>query len=121
MKLSELSWDEATAVMVKLAGPFDEICDDDDAVALIEEYKTRYNKPYFYAMGKLIPGLVRHLLVKHSKALVDIVSVLTEHPAKDIGKMNFSQIVGELEASYDDVLATFIKPSGKQTKGVDAK
>lgn len=113
--------DQATAAMIKLAGPLDEICDDDDAVELIEEYKKRYNKPFFYAVGKLIPGLVRHLLVKHKTALFDVVAVLTEHPAKEIGKMNFAALVRELQNSYDDMLATFIMSSGRATKGADEK
>ena len=58
MKLSELSNDQAADILIRLSGPVGAICDDEEAVQMIDEYKKRYKMPLFYAVGKMIPTVV---------------------------------------------------------------
>lgn len=116
MKLSEMTNAQAAEAMIRLSGPFAEICDDEDAVKIVDEYKVRYNKPRFYLLGQLLPQLVSHVLVKHRAALYEIISVLTEQPVGKIDQMNFGETVQILRDSYDDMLASFFTSSGGARK-----
>lgn len=114
MKLSEMTNDQATEVMLRLSGPFAEICDDEDAVAIVDEYKARYTKPFFYAIGKMIPALTKHLLFKHRDALYEIVSTLSGVPKAKVGGMKLTETVKVIEDSYDEVMETFFHSSGRR-------
>lgn len=111
MKLSELSNDQAAEIMIRLSGPLGAICDDEDAVKMVDEYKKRYRMPMFYSVGKLIPQLVGHLMKKHKSDLYEIISILTERKPDEVGQMNFAQTIQALRDSYDETLAVFMKSS----------
>ena len=113
MKISEMSNKQAKEALIRLSGPFAEICDDEEAVAIVDEYKERITKPTFYAMGQIIPALVKHLLVKHEYALNEIISVLTGWPVAKIDEMNFKETVQVVKDSYDEVLASFFRNDKK--------
>lgn len=112
MKLSELSNDQATDILIRLSGPVGAICDDEEAVQMIDEYKSRYKMPLFYAVGKMIPTLVGYLLKKHKSELYEIISLLSGEKKSDVGNMNFAETVKVLRDSYDDTLSVFFRSSG---------
>lgn len=112
MKLSEMTNDQAAEVMIRLSGPVGAICDDEEAVQMIEEYKKRYRMPLFYAVGKMIPTLVGYLVKKHKDELYEIISILTETKKADVAQMNFGETVKALRDSYDDTLSVFFRSSG---------
>lgn len=114
MKLSELSNDQAADILIRLADPVGAICDDEEAVQMIDEYKKRYKMPLFYAVGKMIPTLVGYLLKKHKSELYEIISLLSGEKKSDVGEMNFAETVKVLRDSYDDTLSVFFRSSGKQ-------
>lgn len=114
MKLSEMTNDQAAEAMIRLAGPVGAICDDEEAVAMIDEYKKRYKMPMFYAVGKMIPTLVGLLMKKHKSEMYEIISVLTGKKPSEIGGMNFAETVAALRDSYDETLSVFFRSSGKQ-------
>lgn len=112
MKLSELSNDQAADILIRLSGPVGAICDDEEAVQMIDEYKKRYKMPLFYAVGKMIPTLVGYLLKKHKSELYEIISLLSGEKKSDVGNMNFAETVKVLRDSYDDTLSVFFRSSG---------
>lgn len=114
MKLSEMTNDQAADAMIRLAEPIGVICDDEEAVKMIDEYKHRYKMPLFYAVGKMIPTLVGYLLKKRKQELYEIISILSGKKKSEIGKMNFAETVSILRDSYDDTLSVFFRSSGKQ-------
>lgn len=116
MKISEMTNDQAAAALLRLSGPFSEICDDEEAVAIVEEYKARNSKPYFYAVGKMIPAIVQHLLVKHKKALYEIISVLAGVPVSKVGAMKLPETVKVVQDSWDEVAETFFPSSAKSRR-----
>lgn len=112
MKLSEMTNDQAAEVMIRLADPVGAICDDEEAVQLIEDYKKRYRMPLFYAVGKMIPTLVGYLLKKHKAELYEIISILSGEKSSAVGEMNFAETVKILRDSYDETLSVFFRSSG---------
>ena len=112
MKLSELSNDQAADILIRLADPVGAICDDEEAVQMIDEYKKRYKMPLFYAVGKMIPTLVGYLLKKHKSELYEIISLLSGEKKADVGNMNFAETVKVLRDSYNDTLSVFFRSSG---------
>ena len=85
--------DQAAEAMIRLAEPIGAICDDEEAVKMIDEYKHRYKMPLFYAVGKMIPTLVGYLLKKRKQELYEIVSILSGKKKSDVGEMNFAETV----------------------------
>lgn len=112
MKLSEMTNDQAADIMIRLAEPVGAICDDEEAVQMIDEYKKRYKMPLFYAVGKMIPTLVGYLLKKHKPELYEIISILSGEKKADVGEMNFAETVKVLRDSYDETLSVFFRSSG---------
>ena len=115
MKLSEMSCDKAAETLIRLSGPLGVICDDEEAVEMIEDYKKRYRMPLFYAVGRVIPKLVAYLAQKHRAELYELVAILIEKQPKDIGLMNFAEVYKAVQDNYDDMLAVFIRSSGSRT------
>lgn len=112
MKITEMTTDQATEAMIRLSGPFSEICDDDEALAIVDEYKKRMRMPMFYMLGHIMPRLITHLLVKHRAAVYEILAVLLDKPVEKIGKMKLTETVRLAKESYDEVLESFFTSSG---------
>jgi len=121
MKLSEMTNDQAADVMIRLSGPVSAICDDDEAVKMIDEYKQRYKMPLFYVVGKIIPMLVGYLLKKHRGELYEIISILSGKRKDEVGAMNLAETVAVLRDSYDETLAVFFPSSGKAIRSAAGK
>lgn len=117
MKLSELTNDQAGEIMIKLADPIGRICDDEEAVAMVDEYKKDMRKPLFYVIGRILPRLVAYFMGHHKSEVYEVVSILAEKPLKEVGKMNFSETLAIIKDSYDDVLGTFFTSSGIARNG----
>ena len=112
MKISEMTNDQAADVMIRLADPIGSLCDDEEAVAMIDEYKKEMRKPVFYVVGRLIPRLVAYFMKNHKAEIYQIVSILSGEPVQTIGKKPFPETVKVIRESYDDVLAVFFPHSG---------
>ena len=112
MKITEMTTDQATEAMIRLSGPFSEICDDDEALAIVDEYKKRMRMPMFYMLGHIMPRLITHLLVKHRAAAYEILAVLLDKPVEKIGRMKLTETVRLAKESYDEVLENFFTSSG---------
>lgn len=112
MKISEMTNAQAKEVMIRLADPIGRLCDDEQAVELIEEYKKNLRKPLYYVVGRMIPRLVGYLMKEHERDVYEIVSILTGEPLKEMASKNFKETVEAIRDSYDDVLDCFFSRSG---------
>lgn len=117
MKISEMTNDDAARVLITIADPIGRICDDEDAVKLVYEYKKNVRKPLFYVVGRILPRLMGHLLEKHKHDVYQIISALSGVNINAVGGMNFVETVKLAQESYDDVLASFFPSSALATKG----
>lgn len=116
MKISEMTNDQATEAMIRLAEPFGNICDDEEATKLIDEYKGMENQPLLQTIGKLLPKLVGYMFKTHKNDLYDIVGALTFKTKEQVAKMNFAETIKIMRDSYDEVLTSFFPSSVKRTK-----
>ena len=121
MKLSEMTNDQAAEVMIKLAEPIGQICDDEEAVKMIDEYKKRSRMPLFYAVGQLIPRMIGYLMQKHKGELYQIIAALTGKKVEEVGGLNLKETVQVFRDSYDEVMAVFFPSSVNVTKRVGGK
>ena len=119
MKLSEMTNDQAAEVMIRLGGPLGAICDDEEALKMIDEYKKTYRTtPLFYAVGRLIPRLVTYFMKTHKQELYEIVSILSEKKLSEVNQMNFKETIGIIRGSWDEVADVFFPSSADApTKG----
>jgi len=107
VKISEMTNDQATDALIRISGPFESICGDDEVMNALDEISKLGNEPMIKAIGKIIPLAVNMLLKKHRRDLYEIVSALTMTPLSAVGKMNFKETVGAIQESYDDILRDF--------------
>ena len=117
MKISEMTNDQAADVMIRLAEPIGKICDDEEAVAMVDDYKRELRKPMFYVIGRLIPRLVAYFMKSHRREVYEITSILSGKPLDGMGKLKFAETVAIIRDSYDDVLATFFPRYARATGG----
>lgn len=111
MKISEMTNDQATDALIRLAGPFENICNDPDLVSALEKLGGMGKEPIIKVVGTIIPDFARIGLKKHKADLYEIVSILTMTPIKQVGKMNFKDTLKALQESYDDILRDFFTSS----------
>ena len=125
MKISEMTNDQATDALVRLAGPFSSICDDDEMMAILDEVQKIRNGegekgvPVIKTVAKIIPKFITFGFIKHKADLYEIVGALLAEPTKKIGGMNLKQTIQAVRDSYDDVLASFFPHSEPVTMNID--
>ena len=121
MKISEMTNDQAADAMIRLAVPFGNICEDEEAVKLIDEYKGMSKMPLIQTIGKMLPKFVAYMLKSHKEDLYEIVGALTFKTADKVAKMNFVETIKVVKDSYDEVLASFFPSSVAQMKSNESK
>ena len=121
MKISEMNNDQAAEAMIRLAVPFGNICEDEEALKLIDEYKGMSKMPLIQTIGKMLPKLAAYMLKSHKNDLYEIVGALSFTTAEKVAKMNFAQTVKLMKDSYDEVLISFFPSSVKQTKNSESE
>ena len=85
MKISDMTNDQAAEAMIRLSGPFSNICDDEEALELIDEAKNiGEGIPFVKAFPKILPKFVAFALKKHREDLYEIIGALNMVPAKKI-------------------------------------
>lgn len=125
MKLSEMTNEQAAETMILLAEPIERLCDDEEAVKLIEkiivETKGKSKTPTYYVVWRIIPRLLAFFMKEHKQDIYEIISAFSGVRAADIGNMNFAETVKLVQNSYDDMLVTFFTSSAKAVSGGGAK
>lgn len=114
MKISEMTNDQAAEALIRLSVPFGNICDDEEAIKIIDEYKGMGDIPLISSIGKLMPNIAAYMFKTHKRDLYEIVGALTQKKAEAVAKMNFFETIKILKGSYDEVLQGFFTSSVKQ-------
>lgn len=115
MKISEMTNDQAAEAMIRLAVPFGNICEDEEALKLIDEYKGLSKIPVIQTIGRMLPKIAGYLLKTHKDDLYEIIGALTFQTAEKVAKMNFAETIKVMRESYDEVLVSFFPSSVVQT------
>ena len=116
MKISEMNNDQAAEAMIRLAVPFGNICEDEEAIKLIDEYKNMGEMPLIQTIGRLLPKFVTYMLKTHKNDLYEIIGALTFNTVEKVAKMNFAETIKAVRENYDEVLVSFFPQSVAQTK-----
>lgn len=121
MKISEMTCDQASEAMIRIAGPFASLADDEDLMKMFDDIKALKNQGLTVANAtiKMIPKFVTFGLAKHKHDLYEIVGALMMKPASAVGKLNLLQTIEEVRNSFDEVTASFFTQFGgvKKNKG----
>lgn len=116
MKISDMTNDQAAEALIRLSVPFGNICEDEAAMNMIEEYKNLNKAPLIQTIGKLLPQVISYILKSHKDDLYEIIGSLTFKSKAAVAKMNFVETVKVVRESYDEVLQSFFTSSVKQIK-----
>lgn len=111
MKISEMTNDQATEVLIRISEPFANICDNDEMVSMLSRYSTYSSLPRIKTIGKILPELITYALKDHKQDVYEIVAALQMKPVSEIGKMNFKETLETIKNSYDEVLHDFFTSS----------
>ena len=121
MKISEMTNEQATEAMIRLAEPIGNLCDDEKAMELLQKYKSMSDMPFIRTIGRILPEFMAYAFKTHKADLFEIVGALNFKTAKEVGDMNFIDTVNIVRESYDDVLKGFFQSSKALGKNTGAK
>ena len=116
MKISEMTNDQATEAMIRIAGPISNICDDEDMLAILDEIANSQKIPVVKMIAKILPKFTAFGLQKHKEDIYEIISALHMIPVAEVGGMNFAETLRIMRESYDDILAGFFTSSAPAKK-----
>ena len=108
--------DQAAEALIRLTVPFSNICDDEEAMKMIDEYQAMSKQPLLKTIGKMLPQLAAYLFKSHKLDLYEIVGAVTFKKATEVAQMNFLETVKILRESYDEVMKSFFTSSVQQMK-----
>ena len=116
MKISEMNNEQAADALIKLAEPFENICNDEEMLFLMEKVKNVQDQPLLKSIGDILPKFILYALKKHRNDLYAIIGALTMKPVSEVAKMNFKETVNTVKESYDDIIRDFFTSSGAVTE-----
>lgn len=118
MKISEMNNDQAAAALLRIAGPFASIADDEDLMPMMDEIKAMKDGgvPVNTATVRMIPKFVMFALQRHKHDLYEIIGAMTMKTAAQVAQMNILETVQVFRESYDDLASGFFTPSGDARK-----
>jgi len=116
MKISEMTNEQAAETLIRLSVPFGNICEDQQAVELIDKYLGMNGRPNIQKLGRMFSPVVTFAFKTHKADLYEIVGALTFRKASEVAKAQFLDTVKVLRESYDEVLKSFFTSSVEQIK-----
>ena len=119
VKITEMNNDQAAAALLRIAGPFASIADDEEVMAMLDQIKAMREGgvPVNQATMKMLPKFVIFGLSRHKKDIYEIIGALAMKPTTEVAKMNILETVQILRESFDEVFAGFFPSSaGRQQK-----
>lgn len=111
MKISEMNNEQAADALIKLAEPFENICNDPEMLELMEKVKDAQGKPVIQTLGDILPKFVLYALKKHRNDLYQIIGAVTMKPIAEVAAMNFKETINIVKESYDDIIRDFFTSS----------
>ncbi len=119
MKISEMNNDQATDALIRIATPFENVCNDEEIMDALDKIGKMKDVPFIKAIGFIIPVFINVGMKKHKHDFYEIIAALTMTPVSNVGKMNFKETVNALQDSYDDILRDFFTRTAiaRRTRG----
>ena len=111
MKISEMTNDQATDAIIRIATPLSNICDDEKMLEIIDIIGKMGEMSLLTAIGKVLPQIATYALKDHKNDVYEIIGALQMKSAEQVGKMNFAETIKAVKESYDDILAGFFTDS----------
>ena len=102
MKISEMTFAQASEVMLRIAAPCANLCGDEKLMDAVD--------------GDTLTRLLVQCLERHREEFYEIATALLGKTKPEINAMKFSDLYDEIMASYDGVLAGFFPRSGRSAK-----
>ena len=115
MKISQMTNDQASEAMIRIASPMANILDDENSKPLLEEMTNFKESAPMKSIASFLPKFVAFCLKDHKGDLYEIIGALTFKPATKVGNMNFVQTLKEMRESIDEDFIGFFKSSGNAT------
>ena len=115
MKISEMTNDQATQAIIRLAEPISNIMDDPNAETFFTELSEQKDKKLMNAISNILPKAVAFCMKDHKKDLYEIVGALMMVPTTKVGSMNFVQTIKEIKGSIDEDFLDFFRSAGDAT------
>lgn len=109
MKLSEMTFDQAADVLIRIADPAAAIMNDKELDKLINTVTTMKNPTELQQLAFLAFKVVPYLLGKHRRATYTIISALTGKSEDEVAKENVKVMAREIYDSYDQDLRDFFR------------
>ena len=111
MKISEMTNDQATDAIIRIAPAISNICEDTEMLTIIDDLQKFGEMNLLTAVGKLLPKITTLALKNHKHDVYEIIGALQMKPTAQVGKMNFAETIKAVKESYDDILAGFFTDS----------
>ena len=111
MKISEMTNDQSTDAIIRIATPLSNICDDEKMLEIIDIIGKMGEMSLLTAIGKVLPQIATYALKDHKNDVYEIIGALQMKSAEQVGKMNFAETIKAVKESYDDILAGFFTDS----------
>lgn len=102
MKLSEMSTDQATDVLLQLVEPVTAIAEDEGIVSALQDMGNMTGTPVIVALSKMIKKMFPVILKKHRVALYDIIHIMTGKDHETIKSQNLGTTLRDFETILAD-------------------
>ena len=118
MKISEMTNDQAAEALVRIAGPFGSLADDEEMMAMFDDIKAMKVKGITLQQvtAKMIPRFVTLGIRKHKRDIYEIVGALLMKSVAEVGKMNLLETIKAVQESFDETTISFFTESGGAKK-----
>ena len=123
MKISEMTNDQACEALIRLSQPVANIAEDENMKPFLDEIQEAGKKPFFAAIGSLLPKFVSIAIKDHKSDMYEIVGALTFQHTTKVAKMNFVETLKTLRESIDEDFLSFFRRSGSamRKQGTDSE
>lgn len=121
MKISEMNFDQASDVLIRLATPFENICNDEEFLKTLIQVSKMGQMPRIKVVGVIIPRLVSIGLKEHREDVLEIVAALSSSTPSKVAKMNVVDVIKTFVESYDEVANNFFPLFGLAGKNSEAE
>lgn len=107
MKISQMTTDQASDVLVRIAPPASSIMRDKKTVDVVEKLaNSSTDSPIKFIAGNLT-AVVTVLLHDHRKDVYEIVAALSGKTTEEIGKQKITATILDVKDSFDEELLDF--------------
>lgn len=121
MKISEMTNDQATNTLIRLAQPISNILDDEEMGGLLKEFSGMEGLGYKKAIAKLLPKVATIGLKNHRTDFYEIIGALGQIPTGKVGGMKLMETLAILRDSIDRDFLDFIESFGSQARTAEGE